>query len=83
MAQNDERQFALVTKRLETLLKRDVENQAGQPAAAEKLAAFQRDPQTWVAENFNPLRSEAKVTNLPAHETRAAIDWSQWKPKQD
>ena len=83
MAQNDERQFALVTKRLETLLKRDVENQAGQPAAAEKLAAFQRDPKTWVAENFNPLRSEAKVTNLPAHETRAAVDWSQWTSTRD
>ena len=42
--QSDERQFGLVVKRLESLLKKDLENQGEQAAVAQKLAEFQRDP---------------------------------------
>jgi hypothetical protein len=80
MAQGDEQQFARVTKRLEALLKKDVENQAGNAVVAQKLAEFQRDPKAWVEANFNPQRSPAEFKNLPGHETRATVDWSKWVP---
>ncbi|MCX6924323.1 MAG: hypothetical protein NT154_14080 [Verrucomicrobia bacterium] len=73
MVQNDEKQFAIVTKRLESLLKKDVENQAGHAAVAQKLAEFQRDPKAWLGPNFNPRDYETKTT----------IDWSKWVPRQD
>ena len=68
MMQNDEKQFAIVSKRLETLLKKDVENQAGHTAVAQKLAEFQRDSKAWLIANFNPRDYETKTT----------IDWSKW-----
>ena len=83
MVQGDPIQFAVVTKRLERLLKQDLENQGGSPLFAEKVAAFQRDPKAWLAENFNPLRPENKVARLPAHETRATVDWSKWVTRPD
>ena len=49
MVQADEKQFSLVAKRLEALLKKDVENQGGRAAVAQKLAEFQRDPKAWLA----------------------------------
>ncbi len=73
MVQNDERQFALVSKRLEALLKRDVENQGGHAAVTQKLADFQRDPRAWLRVNFNPRDYETKTT----------LDWSKWVPRQD
>ena len=71
--QNDEKQFSIVTKRLEALLKKDVENQGGNAAVAQKLAELQRDPKAWVSKNLNPLDYETKTT----------IDWSKWVPRQD
>jgi hypothetical protein len=73
MVQNDARQFPLVTQRLEALLKKDVENQGGAAAVAQKLAEFQRDPKAWLGKNLNPLD----------YETKTAIDWSKWVPRQD
>jgi hypothetical protein len=81
MVQKDDRQFAIVTRRLEALLKKDLENQGGNAAVDQKLAAFQRDPRAWVGENLNPLHGPPTITNLPKHETRATIDWSTWVPR--
>ena len=80
MVQNDEKQFAIVTKRLASLLMKDVENQGGNASVGQKFAAFQRDPRAWVAENLNPVPDKPNITNLPKHETRATIDWSKWVP---
>jgi len=33
--------------------KKDVENQAGNAAVAQRLAEFQRDPKAWLGPNFN------------------------------
>jgi hypothetical protein len=79
MVQEDEKQFAMVAKRLEGLLGKDLENQGGSAAVA-KVEELERDPEAWIGENFNPARGEARVTNLPQHETRATVDWSQWAP---
>ena len=83
MAQSDEKQFGIVTKRLEGLLRKDVENQAGNAAVAQKLVEFQRDPKVWITENLNPARGGTEFKNLPGHETRATVDWSKWVPKRD
>ena len=80
MAQGNDKRFALVTKRLEALLKKDVENQAGNGVVAQKLAEFQRDPKAWVEANFNPQRTPPVFKDLPGHESRATVDWSQWVP---
>ncbi len=71
--QNDEKQFPIVQKRLEALLKKDLANQGGNAAVAQKLAEFQRDPKAWLVSNFNPHD----------YETRTTIDWSKWVPRQD
>lgn len=68
--QNDPAQFALVTKRLEALLIKDVANQAGAAGVTQKLAEFQRDPKAWIAANVNPR----------TYESDAAVDWSKWVP---
>lgn len=82
--QDDAQQFAVVVKRLEGLLQKDVRNQAGQAAVAQKLAEFQRDPKAWIGGNFNPERAKANPARLPEHETRAVIDWSKWvAPRRD
>jgi len=73
MVQNDEKQFPLVTKRLESLLKKDLENQGGNPIVSQKLAEFQADPKVWIAKNLNPLD----------YETKTSIDWSKWVPRQE
>ena len=73
MMQNDEKQFPIVAKRLEALLKKDVENQGGKGLVAEKLAQYQRDPKAWVGANLNPRD----------YESNATIDWSKWVPWQD
>jgi len=71
--QNDEKQFPIVMKRLEALLKKDVENQGGNAVVAQKLAEFQRDPKAWLVANLNPRD----------YETETTIDWSKWVPRQD
>ena len=77
--QNDAKQFTLVTKRLEALLKKDVENQRGDAAVVQKLAEFQRDPHAWLDANLNPR--DYKATNLGGEfESRATLDWSKWLP---
>jgi hypothetical protein len=73
MVQNDRQQFAVVGKRLDALLAKDVENQAGNAAVARKLAEFRRDPRAWLDANLKPLD----------YETKATIDWSKWVPRQD
>jgi hypothetical protein len=79
--QKDQKQFALVIKRLEALLKKDVQNQGGHAAVAQKLAEFQRDPKAWVDANLNPR--DYKATNLGGdYETRATMDWSKWVPAE-
>ena len=79
--QNNEKQFAIVAKRLEVLLKKDVENQGGHAVVAQKLAEFQRDPKAWVDANFNPR--DYKPTPLGGdYESRATLDWSTWLPAE-
>lgn len=71
--QHDEKQFRLMTKRLEALLERDVENQGGNEAIKQKLAELRRDPKGWIARNFAPQ----------VHLTKTQLDWSKWVPRQD
>jgi hypothetical protein len=77
MAAKDEHQFGLVTKRLEALLKKDLENQAGHAVVAQKLAEFQRDPKAWLAANFNPALGEEAPKGYEAF-SNATMDWSVW-----
>jgi len=81
--QKDEKQLAIVTKRLEALLKKDVENQGGHAAVVQKLAEFQRDPKAWLDGNLNPRDSQPKARNPGDHESKATMDWSKWVPRQD
>lgn len=73
MVMHDDKQFAIVAKRLESLLKKDVANQNGRAEVAQKLAHFQRDPKAWLNSNFIPND----------YETTTTIDWSKWVPRQD
>ena len=79
MAQADAKQFGLVTQRLEALLKKDVENQEGGAAAAQKLAEFQRDPKA--VARF-PSQSASGEHTPKGYEAffNATNDWSQWVP---
>jgi hypothetical protein len=79
--QLDEKQFGLVTKRLELLLKKDAENQGGRAAVAQKLAEFQRDPKAWLAANLNPALGEHAPKGYEAF-SNATVDWSIWTPGQ-
>ncbi len=73
MVQHDDAQFALVAKRIETLLEKDVENQGSRPEVVAKLAEFRRDPRAWIAANLAPR----------SYESKASPDWSKWVPRQD
>ena len=73
MVQNDPKQFSIVVKHLEGLLKKDVENQGGSAEVAQKLAELQRDPKAWIKSNYVPFEYETKTT----------IDWSRWIPQQN
>ncbi len=75
--QDDERQFGIVTKRLEALLRKDVENQGGRAEVAEKLAEFQRDPKTWLRSNLHPDQGERVLKGYEAF-SNATLDWSVW-----
>ena len=81
MVQPDEKQFRLVTKRLELLLKKDAENQGGRAAVAQKLAEFQRDPKAWLAANLNPALGERAPKGYEAF-SNATVDWNIWAPRQ-
>lgn len=71
--QHDDRQFAIVTKRIEGLLEKDVENQGSRPEVVAKLGEFRRDPRAWIAANLAPR----------SYETKASPDWSKWVPRQE
>ena len=71
--QHDEKQFAIVARRIEGLLEKDVENQGSRPEVVAKLAEFRRDPQAWITVNFAPR----------SYESKAAPDWSKWVPRQE
>lgn len=73
MVQNDKKQFPIVIKRLEELLKKDVENQGGRAEVARKLTELQRDPKAWIKSHYLPFE----------YETKTIIDWSRWIPRQD
>ena len=73
MVQYDERQFALVSKRLDSLLVKDVENQGGSAAVAQKLSEFRKDPKTWLKTNLHPR----------TYETTCTPDWSKWTTHQE
>ncbi len=73
----DEQQFKLVVARLQRLLQKDLENQEGRPAMAQKLAEFQQDPQAWLTANLNPALGEKTP---PGYEvfSNATMDWNVW-----
>jgi hypothetical protein len=73
LVQADPKQFAIVSKRLEALLKKDLENQGGRPEMKQKLAEFQKDPVAWLKVNLAPRE----------YETRTTIDWQRWIPRQE
>lgn len=52
IAKPDKSKFEKITKRIDELLIRDVEN--GHTAAKAKLDQFRQDPKQWLQENFNP-----------------------------
>jgi len=73
MVQHDDKQFAIVAKRIEGLLEQDVANQGSRPEVVAKLAEFRKDPQAWIAANLAPR----------SYETKASPDWSKWVPRQE
>ena len=73
MVQHDDNQFAVVAKRIESLLEQDVANQGSRPEVVAKLAEFRRDPRAWITANLAPR----------SYETKASPDWNKWIPRQD
>ncbi len=73
MVQHDDKQFAIVVKRIEGLLEQDVANQGSRPEVVAKLAEFRKDPQAWIGVNLAPR----------SYESKAAPDWSKWVPRQE
>ena len=73
MVQHDDKQFAIVAKRIEGLLEQDVANQGSRPEVVAKLAEFRKDPQAWITANLAPR----------SYESKAAPDWSKWVPRQE
>ena len=73
MVQHDDKQFAIVAKRIEGLLEQDVANQGSRPEVVAKLAEFRKDPQAWIGVNLAPR----------SYETKASPDWSKWVPRQE
>jgi hypothetical protein len=83
LAQGNQERFAAALGRIETLLKTDLQNQAGSPEVGQKLDLLLKDPEKWLAENFHPDRKPDSEEKLPGHETRTVIDWSKWIPARD
>jgi hypothetical protein len=79
MAQNDAALFANAVKRVEALLRKDVENQGGRSEVAQKLAELQRDPKAWLVSNLNPKFGEHEPKGYEAF-SNATVDWETWKP---
>ena len=63
---SDPKQYGIVSKRMENLLVRDLENQRNAPAMAQKLEEFRKDPKAWLNANFNPV----------AYQSNCGIDWN-------
>lgn len=80
--QADEKQFALVVKRLESLLKKDVENQDGRADVAQRLVEFQRDPKAWLDANPNPSLGEHHPQGYEAF-SDATMNWDVWIPPKN
>lgn len=68
----DEDQWKKVIALLDGLLEKDVKNQSGAAAVAEKLTSFRKDPAAWLSGNLNPRTYESICT----------IDWSKYVPYQ-
>jgi hypothetical protein len=66
----DAKQQAIVLKRLENLLVKDLENQGNAPAVAQKLDEFRKDPKKWLGVNFNPNVLQVSTS----------IDWNRFVP---
>ena len=66
----DSTQQAIVLKRLEGLLVKDLENQGNAPAVAQKLEEFRKDPKKWLDVNFNPV----------AYQSNCSVDWNKFVP---
>ena len=81
VVQSDEKQFTLVTKRLEALLQKDVANQAGHIGVTQLLAEFQRDPKAWVNNHLNHQHGEQTPKGYEVF-FNATNDWSKWVPIQ-
>jgi len=77
--QSDRKQFGLVAKRLELLLRKDVENQGKNAAVAQKLTEFQRDPMAWLNSNLNPRLGEHAPNGYEAF-SNATMEWNIWTP---
>jgi hypothetical protein len=80
--QADEKQFALVVKRLESLLKKDVENQDGRAEVTQKLVEFQRDPKAWLDANLHPSSGKHPPQGYEAF-SNATMDWDVWVPPKN
>jgi len=78
----NEKQFGAVARRLEMLLKKDVENQAGSADVAHELAEFRRDPKAWLNANLNPRLGEHTPKGYESF-FNATMDWSIWMSPQD
>ena len=61
-----------MSKRLDKLLAKDVENQGGDAAVAQKLAEFRKDPKAWLKTNLSPRTYESICTP----------DWTKWTTHQ-
>ncbi len=79
--QSDERQFGRVVKRLESLLKKDLENQGGRAEVAAKLAELRRDPKAWLGAHLNSALGERTPKGYEAF-SNATVDWKVWIPPQ-
>jgi hypothetical protein len=80
--QNDERQFGQMTERLQSLLKRDAENQGGREEMVKSVEEFQSDPKAWLGSHLNPALGEHTPQGYEAF-FNATVDWSKWLPKQN
>ncbi|MEI7673073.1 MAG: hypothetical protein WCK00_13260, partial [Deltaproteobacteria bacterium] len=66
----DPKQQAIVLKRLEALLVKDLQNQESAPAMAQKLDEFRKDPKKWLGVNLNPNVLQVNTS----------IDWNKFVP---
>jgi len=79
--QDDERQFTEMVSRLQTLLKKDMENQGNREEMVSALNEFQKDPKAWLSSHLNPALGEHTPKGYEAF-SNATIDWSKWMGEQ-